>query len=172
MVEWWPQSPALAGITVRVVRDMNPDGTARGTRTNARGVDLNRNWPAANFRPSTNRGLRALSETETQAVWEDLTAFDPALVIVFHASRSGPFVNFDGPATLSAQRFVEGAVEHDGRWKVVADMGYATPGSLGTVIGQERGLPILTIEFERDGTAEQAWPSLTAGLNALFGGGP
>lgn len=36
--------------TLRVFEDMNPDGTHASSRFNARGVDLNRNFPASNFR--------------------------------------------------------------------------------------------------------------------------
>lgn len=39
-----------ADITLYILRDLNPDGEARGHgpegRTNDHGVDLNRNWPA------------------------------------------------------------------------------------------------------------------------------
>ena len=36
-------------VTLHMVQNLNPDGTAAGRRGNANGVDLNRNFPAENF---------------------------------------------------------------------------------------------------------------------------
>src|SRR6266576_3919121 len=37
--------PAVAGVRLWLIPNMNPDGAARGTRDNADRVDLNRNFP-------------------------------------------------------------------------------------------------------------------------------
>jgi murein peptide amidase A len=34
------------GADIWIVPNLNPDGAARGTRQDARGVDLNSNWPS------------------------------------------------------------------------------------------------------------------------------
>ena len=101
-------SAGSADWTLRILRDANPDGSALGRRTSVIAVDLNRNWPATNFTPARNRGPRPLSEPETAALARDLLAFEPELVIVFHAARGGPFVNYDvrrgGSPSASPQR--------------------------------------------------------------------
>ncbi len=68
MTEWWMEgaldwlasdaaAPLLAAATVHVVPNMNPDGTRRGhLRTNAAGVNLNREWHA----PSPERSPEVL----------------------------------------------------------------------------------------------------------------
>lgn len=152
--------------TVRVIRDLNPDGTAAASRTNARGIDLNRNFPATNFSPAADRGAVPLSEPESRTLARELEAFRPDLVIVFHSIRSGPFVNFDGPAAEAAQAFVAAAQRSDPRWRVEPSMGYPTPGSLGTFVGIDRGLPILTVEFRRGHDAEAA---RRAGVDGVMG---
>lgn len=160
----------LKGVCVRLLRDANPDGTEDRSRRNARGVDLNRNWPSRSFRPGSGRGPAPLSEPEAAAVYADMLAFDPHLVVVLHAARSGPFVNYDGPAEREARHFARGAASIDPKWHVRADMGYPTPGSLGSLIGIDMGVPILTIEFKRGSSPDAAWPTLRAGLRALLAG--
>jgi murein peptide amidase A len=58
-----------AGVQWWIVHNLNPDGASRGTRTNAHGVDLNRNFPHRWRRGARGRywpGRRAGSEPETR----------------------------------------------------------------------------------------------------------
>lgn len=138
-----------APATILFIEDLNPDGTARRTRGNANAVDLNRNWPTANFAARSRHGSRPLSEPESRFLFQQINEFRPSAIIVYHSARSGPFVNFDGPAEHMAKAFADAAHASDPRWHVRASMGYPTPGSLGTWAGVERQIPILTVEFAR-----------------------
>jgi protein MpaA len=131
-------------VPLWLVPAVNPDGLARGGKNSARDVDLNRNFPARSFTtahaPGYFPGAAPLSEPETRVI-ADLLARDPiAAVVAVHA----PFacVNHDGPAAAWAE-----AVAAACRWPARADIGYPTPGSLGSWLGIDRGLPVLTLEL-------------------------
>ncbi|SEB50489.1 protein MpaA [Nocardioides exalbidus] len=81
----------ITGVDLWVIPTYNPDGLARGTRRNARGVDLNRNFPYrwADLDGSYESGRRPGSEPETRAVMAFLTDVDPMRVISFHQPLNG-----------------------------------------------------------------------------------
>ena len=75
-----------AGVDLWIVPSFNPDGQAAGTRGDARGVDLNRNFPWR-WRPLTGvyySGPRALSEPESRIMHALLLRLHPAISIWFH----------------------------------------------------------------------------------------
>jgi protein MpaA len=75
------------GVRMWLVRSANPDGAAAGTRSNARGVDLNRNFPyrwRAGPHGTFYPGPAAASEPETRAVMRLVRRVHPQLAIYYH----------------------------------------------------------------------------------------
>lgn len=91
-----------------VVQYLNPDGYAAGTRQNAHGVDLNRNFGAMwkpIGRPGSPQysGPRPFSEPESQAVRALILRWRPAITIWFHQPQA--VVRAWGPSVAIARRF-------------------------------------------------------------------
>jgi N-acetylmuramoyl-L-alanine amidase len=74
---------APGGVRVWTVRTVNPDGVSAGTRGNARGIDLNRNFPHR-WRRSGHSGPRPLSEPESRAVRRLVRHVRPDVTIWYH----------------------------------------------------------------------------------------
>jgi murein peptide amidase A len=146
----------------------NPDGIARGAKNSARDVDLNRNFPARSFAtahaPGYFPGPAPLSEPETRIIAELVDRGGVRGVVAVHA----PFacVNFDGPAAVWAE-----AVAAACGWPARGDIGYPTPGSLGSWLGLDRGLPVLTLELP-PGPLEPFRPAAARALDTAISCAP
>lgn len=94
----------IGGVDLWLVERPNPDGLARGTRRNAHGVDLNRNFPR-HWRRSSRAsayygGPRPLSEPESRILARLLVRLRPRVSVWYHqpygfvvlpAARTAPY---------------------------------------------------------------------------------
>lgn len=154
---------ALDRVTLVVLDDVNPDGSAANTRGNANGVDLNRNYPAKNFKKDKRYGQEPLDQPEARVLHDLVLAERPHLVVVMHSWHDDHFINFDGPAETLAKQFSS----LSGYKLKESDDIAPTPGSLGSWIGRTLGIPILTVEYLRGRNAQQAWNETKAAILAV-----
>lgn len=132
----------------------NPDGLLRGTRGNASGIDLNRNFPTSNWRPdfvfyksrandardiALSPGSTPASEPETRALISLIDRMNPRAVVSLHSALA--CVDDSGASHLGRQLADRCALPF------LTEIGYPTPGSMGTWAG-ERGLNLVTLELE------------------------
>lgn len=146
----------LSGIKNKlyILPCLNPDGKSVNKRQNSNGVDLNRNFPAKNWKKTEKNdyfgGEAPGSENETKFMVEILDEHKFDAILSIHA----PFgtVNFDGPAKDLAVKISEIT-----GYPVQEDIGYPTPGSFGTYAGRERQIPTITLELPENKTPETLW---------------
>lgn len=170
LIRYLRENPsARGGRPVAIIPMVNPDGYARKTRTNANRVDLNRNFPADNWRPGRLRGrhfgsTRAASEPETQIIMRAVETLRPTRVISIHNAGGGRYCNnYDGPAE-SLARLMQGL----NGYPVKASIGYPTPGSFGSWAGVDAGIPVVTLELPRSASGSAAWETNREALLAAI----
>jgi protein MpaA len=144
-----PELPEHAAVVLAA----NPDGLIRGTRGNARGVDLNRNFPTRNWAPAavTHRstledpsdvllspGDTPGSEPEVQALLALIAELRPRAVVALHAPLA--CIDDANESALGRRLAVRTGMP------LVRDVGYPTPGSFGSW-GTDHGVPVVTYEF-------------------------
>ena len=134
----------------RFLPALNPDGlmVRPATRTNAHGVDLNRNFPTPGWERDAKvywekrtgkdkrryPGPRPLSEPESQYLHDEMERFQPDLIVSIHAPYG--VLDFDGPT-----------IPPDRLGRLYLDQVGIYPGSLGNYGGVFKGMPVVTVEL-------------------------
>ncbi len=108
----------INGVDLWTIRTVNPDGIKRGTRKNAHGVDLNRNFPFR-FDPGLTNGYESgpgpSSEPETRTVERIARRGDFDLAIWYHQPWGETLVpcNSAGPAARRYSQLSGLARDHE-----------------------------------------------------------
>lgn len=131
----------LAGRTVVLLPEVNPDGVKANKRHNTNGVDLNRNFPADNFDGTKRHGEEPLSQPESRMVLEQIERYKPSRIVSFHQPLE--CLDYDG---AGAKAIAEAMGEHTDL--PVKRLG-GRPGSLGSYFGLDKGIPCITFELPR-----------------------
>lgn len=132
-----------------LVPTFNIDGTLSKTRVNGNGVDLNRNLPTNDWDPKAFNdryppGPEANSEPENQSLVKFLESQPATFVISVH-SYVKTMLNINGDCEPEAT-----ILNKETGYEIKKEMGYPTPGCLGTYAGLERNMPTITYEILRD----------------------
>ena len=142
---------------------------SRPSRTNGRGVDVNRNFPTGDWTREAHRkwqqayrsdkrkfpGKRAASEQETIFQMNLIIRYKPNKIISVHSPLT--LLDYDGPALTNesgnpAKALLEGMSEKSANYKV---QNYPVfPGSLGNWAGTEKKIPTYTLELPNSNPAE------------------
>lgn len=134
-------------MKVTLVPELNPEGVLHKTRGNLNGVDLNRNLPTRDWSPEVKTpryhpGSSPMSEPENQALCAFIEEHSLKFILSLHSWN--PMLNINGDCLEEAEILAAST-----GYRIDRDIGYPTPGSLGTYGATENGIPTITYEIER-----------------------
>lgn len=169
LFKWLKDDDQMDDQPIVVIPILNLDGYKAGTRVNAHAVDLNRNYPTTDWsgefkKDKYNPGPKALSEPENQFLDELFEEYTPGIVLSFHTWKA--MINYNGDSKDVAE-----FLNNHNNYEIAADIGYATPGSLGTYVPEKYDAGVITFEcptFNDDLSLKQIWEENEVGLKKLF----
>ncbi len=169
LLRYYQKNPSPCKLLILPL--LNLDGVLLHSRCNYRNVDLNRNlaskdWQAEALNERYPPGPFPFSESENLALKGLLESFSFSLIISLHSYK--PCLNVNG-ACLDFARDISLATQYE----IVEEIGYPTPGCLGTYCARDLAIPTLTYEVERGMDLKAAialhLPAITSSLERHFG---
>lgn len=146
----------IAGKRIVVVPSINPDGIAAGTRTNSRGVNLNRNFPTDNWAKSikdtdgthpSGGGESPLSEPEASALARLTTSYSPRLLLSFHAVGSLTIGDPGGYSAPYAAKYASMVGYRDATRNGAGSFDYNISGAYEDWTYRNIGIPSIVVEL-------------------------
>ncbi|MBC6415059.1 MAG: succinylglutamate desuccinylase/aspartoacylase family protein [Bdellovibrionales bacterium] len=141
-------------LQMTLIPCFNIEGSLIAQRKNQNKVDLNRNLPTKNWTSEFTKeryqpGKTACSEPENKALVKWIQENSVKLILSLHSWN--PMINTNGNCLPEAEimRKMTG-------YKLSDYIGYPTPGSLGDYCGQERDIPVITYEAQKDSSIQEA----------------
>lgn len=144
--------------TIVVIPNANPDGYAASTRNNARNVDLNRNFPANDWKPDvtfgdgthnpTGGGTAPLSEPESSALASYTLGLNPRLVLTYHSIAGYVIPNDSGDSNALAHTYAQHSnLRYASNAQTSVLFPYDTTGAYEDWLHDKHGIPALLIEL-------------------------
>jgi hypothetical protein len=147
-----------AHLTIIVIPNLNPDGYAANSRTNANNVDLNRNFPSNNWKSGVTMpnksylehggGTAPLSEPESRALANYVLGQSPRLVLTYHAAGGVVVPNDSGDSDAIAITYgKKSSVGYMNNSQTGTYFAYDTTGAFEDWLHDKHGKPALLIEL-------------------------
>jgi len=170
LFQWLKLEHSLKDLPMIVIPILNVDGYRTQTRVNAHSVDLNRNLPTKDWsgtftQPKYNPGPKPLSEPENQFLVKLFDKYKPGFILSFHTWK--PILNYNGECKDVAE-----FLNKFNNYEMAPDIGYPTPGSLGTFAVEKYKAPVLTFECpelkRHRASLKEIWKENEEGLKSFF----
>ncbi len=144
--------------TVVIIPNLNPDGYQANRRTNANGIDLNRNFPTNNWKKDVTMpggwfnagggGSAPLSEPESKALADYLIKVKPRLVLTYHAAAGVVMPNDSGDSDELAQIYDQKSnLNYEPNNQTGQIFQYDTTGALEDWLHDKHDIPALLVEL-------------------------
>lgn len=141
-----------------VIPNLNPDAYNASRRTNANDVDLNRNFPAYNWKQGVTMpggsfnpnggGNAPLSEPESSALASYILGINPRLVLTYHAAAGVVIPNDSGDSDALAKVYDQKSnLAYEANSQTGAIFTYDTTGSFEEWLHDKHGIPAILVEL-------------------------